>query len=359
MQAALADVQALRSDQLVALIGIGVSGTSLACSPCLAYGRHPRGGAVRLQLLTEGAPVADVYVALSESGRSAETVGALRRITARRVGITNGPDSPMTEVVDELVLLDSGPDSPIYTTGYTASLQAVGMLGGHWLGGVGDWSMVPQQVTSVMARSTRVVDDIAQYFGDARMIDVIGSGTSTATAGEGALVLREAARAHTATHGPPRLPDGPMESLDLQTACIVVGDGREVRLASEVSSLGCRTLITSRADVHPTDHLAVVSLPPTASPLARADSRSCPCNPGRALADARGFRIDGFRYEQDDIKWRVYETQSPRPRQHPDGCSRQPGHDSASARRRRLIDSIALRPAGRLATCRSRSPHSE
>ena len=305
VQAALADVQALRSDQLVALIGIGAS-EHIARSAAPAW-RTAGIRAVALsasELLTEGAPVADVYVALSESGRSAETVGALRRITARRVGITNGPDSPMTEVVDELVPLDSGPDSPVYTTGYTASLQAVGMLGGHWLGGVGDWSMVPQQVTSVMARSTRVVDDIAQYFGDARMIDVIGSGTSTATAGEGALVLREAARAHTATHETYNYLHGPMESLDLQTACIVVGDGREVRLASEVSSLGCRTLlITSRADVHPTDHLAVVSLPPTASPLARAVLEILPLQilAGR-LADARGLRIDGFRYEQDDIK---------------------------------------------------------
>lgn len=305
VQAALAGVKGLGSDQLVALIGIGAS-EHIARSTAPAW-RAAGIRAVALsasELLTEGAPVADVYVALSESGRSAETVGALRRITARRIGITNGPDSPMTEVVDDLVLLDSGPDSPVYTTGYTASLQAAGMLGQHWLGGVGDWSMLPDQVTSVLARSARVTDDIAEHFDTARIIDVVGSGTSTATAGEGALVLREAARAHTAAHETYNYLHGPMEPLDPRTACIIVGDGRELRLASEVSGLGCRTLlITSRPDVHPTEHLSVVRLPPTASPLAGAVLEILPLQAlaGR-LADTRGLRVDGFRYQQDDTK---------------------------------------------------------
>ena len=305
VQAALSGIKALGSDQLVALIGIGAS-EHIARSAAPAW-RAAGIRAVALsaaELLTAGAPVADVYVALSESGRSAETVGVLRGITARRVGITNGPDSPMTEVVDDLVLLDSGPDSPVYTTGYTASLQAVGMLGQHWLDGVGDWSMVPEQVTSVLARSAPVIDDIAQRFGEARIIDVVGSGTSAAAAGEGALVLREAARAHTAMHETYNYLHGPMEPLDPQTACIIVGDGRELRLASEVSGLGCPTLlITSRPDVLPTDHLVVLNLPPTATPLARAVLEILPLQAlAWRLADARGLSVDGFRYQQDDIK---------------------------------------------------------
>lgn len=305
VQAALAAVDALGSDQLVALVGIGAS-EHIARSAAIAW-RTAGIRAVALsasELLTEGAPVADVYVALSESGRSAETVGALDRIKARRVGITNGPDSPLTEVVDDLVLLDSGPDSPVYTTGYTATLQAVGMLGEHWLGQVGDWSMVPEQVASVLAQSAPVVEELARHFGEARIIDVVGSGTSTATAGEGALVLREAARAHTAAHETYNYLHGPMEPLDPQTACIIVGDGRELRLAAEVSGLGCRTLlITSRPDVDPKDHLAVVSLPPTSSPLATAVLEILPVQSlAWRLASDRGLRVDGFRYEQDDTK---------------------------------------------------------
>jgi fructoselysine-6-P-deglycase FrlB-like protein len=305
VQAALEGVDALRSDQLVALVGIGAS-EHIARSAASAW-RAAGIRAVALsasELLTEGAPVADVYVALSESGRSAETVGALERIKARRVGITNGPDSPLTEVVDDLVLLDSGPDSPVYTTGYTATLQAVGMLGEHWLGQAGDWSAVPEQVAAVLAHSAPVVDELARPFGEARIVDVVGSGTSTATAGEGALVLREAARAHTAAHETYNYLHGPMEPLDSQTACIIVGDGRELRLASEVSGLGCRTLlITSRPDVGPADHLAVLTLPPTGSPLATAILEILPLQTlAWRLASDRGLRVDGFRYEQDDTK---------------------------------------------------------
>jgi fructoselysine-6-P-deglycase FrlB-like protein len=245
-----------------------------------------------------------VYVALSESGRSAETVAALSRVKGRRIGITNGPGSPLTEVVDEVVALDSGPDSPVYTTGYTATLQAVGLLGDHWLGTTGDWADLPGHVESVLASSAPVVDALAKAFDQARIIDVVGSGTANATAGEGALVLREAARAHTALHETYNYLHGPMEPLDPQTACIVIGDGRELQLAADVSALGCETLLlTTHHDVEATDHLTVLPLPDAGSPLAQAVLQMLPVQAlAWRLAQDRGLRVDGFRYQQSDTK---------------------------------------------------------
>jgi fructoselysine-6-P-deglycase FrlB-like protein len=301
----LAGVDALPGERLVALVGIGAS-EHIARSAAATW-RAAGMRAVALSaadLLDEVAPVADVYVALSESGRSAETVTAMSRTRARRVGITNEPDSPLAEVVDELVLMDSGPDSPVYTTGYTATLQAVGMLGEHWLGVESDWSPLPDQVRDVLKRTTKVVDGLAKPFGEARIIDVVGSGASTATAGEGALVLREAARAHTAAHETYNYLHGSMEPLDSATACIIAGGGRELRLASDVSSLGCQTLlITTHADVEPAERLAVLPLPRTDSPLARTILEILPLQAlAWRLASDRGLSVDGFRYRQDDTK---------------------------------------------------------
>jgi fructoselysine-6-P-deglycase FrlB-like protein len=304
VRSGLAPLAGLRDGELVALVGIGAS-EHIARSAAPAWrAAGIRAVAVSATELMQSTPLADVYVALSESGRSAETVAALEHARGRRVGITNGPGSPLTEVVDEVVLLDSGPDSPVYTTGYTATLQAVGMLGDHWAGTTGDWAGLPEQVETVLGQSKAVVDSLADRFGAARIIDVIGSGTSNATTGEGALVLREAARAHTALHETYNYLHGPMEPLDPQTACLVVGDGRELRLAAEVSGLGCPTLlITTRTDVPTADDLTVLTLPDAGTPLGQAVLQILPIQAlAWRLADDRGLKVDGFRYHQDDTK---------------------------------------------------------
>jgi fructoselysine-6-P-deglycase FrlB-like protein len=301
----LPDVAPLEPGQLVALVGIGAS-EHIARSAAPAW----RAAGIRAvavssaELMNDGAPLADVYVALSESGRSAETVAALSHVEGRRVGVTNEPQSPLAKLADEVLALDSGPDSPVYTTGYTATLQAVGLLGEHWLGTSSDWAALPDLVRSVLEQSEQVVDGLAKHFDAARIIDVIGTGTANATVGEGALVLREAARAHTAQHETHNYLHGPMEPLDSQTACIVIGDGREVRLAADVSALGCRTLLlTTRPDVDDAENLTVLTLPEAGSPLAQAVLQILPLQVlAWRLASDRGLSVDGFRYQQADTK---------------------------------------------------------
>ena len=61
--------------------------------------------------LLEAGPT-DVYVGISESGRSAETVAALRQVTVRRVGVTNFVDS--AEVVDELLPMERAGQSRLH-----------------------------------------------------------------------------------------------------------------------------------------------------------------------------------------------------------------------------------------------------
>jgi fructoselysine-6-P-deglycase FrlB-like protein len=301
---ALAHVRPVGLRDVVALVGIGAS--EHICRGAAVAWRRAGLRAVALsasEVLDGGAGLADVHVGLSESGRSAETVGAFGSIAGRKVGITNGPGSPLTEVVDELVLLDSGPDSPVYTTGYSATMQAVGMLGEHWQGRTGDWSALPEQVAAVLAAGDGAAEAVSAAFEAAQLIDVVGSGTSTASAGEGALLLREAARAHASAQETYTYLHGPMEPLDARTACIVTGDGREVQLAEDVSGLGCPTLLVTARDVPSRENLTVVRLPGTTSPLARAVLEILPVQAlAWRLASARGLRADGFRYQQQDTK---------------------------------------------------------
>jgi fructoselysine-6-P-deglycase FrlB-like protein len=254
--------------------------------------------------LRGSATLADTYVALSESGRSAETVQAMREARGRRLGVTNVAESPLAAVVDELLLMESGPDSPVYTTGYTATLQTLGLLGERWSGQCNDWSFVPELASGVLQAAPSTIEAVADGFDGARIIDVVGSGVSHATVGEGALLLRESARAHTAAHETYNFLHGPMEPLDQRTACIIVGDGREVRLAGDVSELGCHTLLlTARTDVPRTDRLTVLTLPAVDMPMARPVLEILPMQLlGACLATRRGLAVSGFRYHQDDTK---------------------------------------------------------
>lgn len=256
------------------------------------------------ELLQGGRSIADVYVAMSESGRSAETVSALQNVQGRRVGITNFADSAIADVVEDLLLMESGPDSPVYTTGYTATLQAVGLLGEHWSGTSSDWGRLPSLAGEVLSAAAPVVSSVVERFDEARIIDVVATGASSATAGEGALVLREAARAHTAAHETYNYLHGPMEPMDATSACIVIGNDREVQLAQDMSALGCPTLlVTTRTDIASADQLTVIALPTPTSPLARAVLEILPLQLlSWDLASRRGLRVDGFRYQQDDTK---------------------------------------------------------
>lgn len=295
----------IEAGALVALVGIGAS-EHVARSAAPAWrALGIRAVAVSAaELQGSHLPLADVYVAMSESGRSVETVAALRGAPGRRIAITNDPEAPLAEVVDEVLPLDSGPDSPIYTTGYTATLQAVGMLGEHWSGTSTDWAELPAQVAHVTQEARVTAARVADAFRHARIVDVVASGTSLATAGEGALMMRESARLHTACHETFNYLHGPMEAVDGDVACVVVGAGRELRLAREVAGLGCPTLlITASEDVKDDAHLTVLQLPNPSSPLARAVLEILPLQLLAAeVVDRRGLRADGFRYEQDDIK---------------------------------------------------------
>ncbi|MDI6909194.1 SIS domain-containing protein [Nocardioides sp.] len=302
---ALRRIPPIAEGAVVALVGIGASEhVARSAAPVWRASGIRAFALSATELLDADRPVADVVVAMSESGRSTETVTALERTTGRRVAITNFPDSPLADVVDEVIPLDSGPDSPVYTTGYTATIQAIGLLGEHWAGARTDWSALPDQAAQVIASARPVVESVAERFDRARLIDVIGSGASITTAGEGALLLREAARALTAAHETHNYLHGPMEPLDPSVCCVVIGAGREVRLAREVSALGCATLlVTTDADIDAAEHLVPVRLPVPGSPLARTVLEILPLQLlGWSLASRRGLRADGFRYEQDDIK---------------------------------------------------------
>jgi glucosamine--fructose-6-phosphate aminotransferase (isomerizing) len=295
-----------RPDDVLALIGVGAS-DFLARGAARAWrDAGLRAFAVSAAEVTEaGAGAADVVVAISESGRSTETIEAVRLVDGRpTVAVVNAPESPLARACTAVLHQDSGDDSPVYTTGYTAALQALGLLGEHWSGRGTDWTALPGLAREVLDGAAEPMVAWSEVVAGARIVDVVAAGVSSATAGEGALLLRESARLHTAAHETRNYLHGPMEPLDPETACVIVGSGREVRLARDTAALGCPTLLlTSDEDVRSDDALTVLRLPRAGSALASAVLEMLPFQLlALAVAGRRGLAVDGFRYSQDDTK---------------------------------------------------------
>jgi fructoselysine-6-P-deglycase FrlB-like protein len=249
---------------------------------------------------TERADLADSYLFVSESGRSRETIEAAQLVDGPRLALTNAPDSPLAEVVDSVIGLAHGEDSKVYTIGYTATLQAYGLLAealeeADLIDDGDDWRALPEQLAALLAAEPVDLDGLTS-------IDVVGSAASYASAAEAALLLRESCRIATATYETYQYLHGPMEPLELSSGCLLFGDGRELSLARYLADAGVRTVLVTAAEVPSDEPLRVVRVPDVPA-MSRAVLEIGPVQVAAgALARVRGLGIDGFRYHQDDTK---------------------------------------------------------
>jgi glucosamine--fructose-6-phosphate aminotransferase (isomerizing) len=239
--------------------------------------------------------LADSYLFVSEGGRSRETIEAAQLVDGPRLVLTNAPASPLGQVADAVIELGHGEDSKVYTVGYTATLQALGLLATA-LDGVDDrddWAALPGQLAALTSGAE--LEGVAS-------IDFVGAAASYAAAAEGALLVRESARISTATYETYQYLHGPMEPLEASSGCVLFGDGREVPLAQYVAGTGARTVLITTADVPSTAGLQVVRVPDIPA-MSRAVLEIAPVQViAGDLARARGLAIDGFRHHQDDTK---------------------------------------------------------
>ena len=180
-----------------------------------------------LMSLAPGFDVADSYVFVSEGGRSRETIAAAQLApTGRRLGLTNDPSAPFSQVVDAVISLGHGEDSPVYTIGYSSTLQAFGLLATaiDGLDDGDDWRALPGRVSDTLDSLGEKAKLIAARLEGLTSLDFVGSGTSLASTAEAALIFREATQTCTATYATYQYLHGPMEPLTSQQGCVLFGD---------------------------------------------------------------------------------------------------------------------------------------
>lgn len=268
-----------------------------------------------LDLMREGFQPADHYVVVSESGLSPEPISAAAKLTpGRRIGITNVPDAPISTVVDHVIPLGGFDDSAVYTIGYTATLLAYSGLV-HALTSADedraplfDRERIPALVSGVLGSYAGAGPKAAEHLRGVVTVDFAGRGYSLASAGEAALMFREALQLPTASFDTYQYLHGPMEHLGSSSGLVIFGDGRELSLADSVLDAGVKVVLittASRESVARPEHpnLMVVEIPADATDFARAIVEAVIVHLiVGAMAENAGLAIQGFRYHQDDTK---------------------------------------------------------
>jgi glucosamine--fructose-6-phosphate aminotransferase (isomerizing) len=210
-------------------------------------------------------------IGVSQSGRSSETLAVLRTVEQQlRLAVVNVAPSPISEIAGTTISLGKLPDSYASTTGYTATIAALGMIAEAWDNGAIDpsWSELPAKFRALEAEIATRAIALATPLRDSVAVDYAGAAPSAGSAEVGALLLREVARIPATGLSSRQYLHGAMESAG-RTAHILMGDDRETALAHTLAHAGHHTLLLTTLDVPDEPNLAVIRLPDV-SPAQRA-----------------------------------------------------------------------------------------
>jgi fructoselysine-6-P-deglycase FrlB-like protein len=294
-------------------VGIGAS-LAAACAPVWelrSRGVHSwRLGAGDLPLPFP--PSRHPIVGVSQSGRSAETLTVLEPVPAHlRYAVVNYRPSPIADLVERTISLNSIPDSYASTIGYTATVAALGMLADSWDGGDIDpgWRELPAVFRATEAAFAEIIKPIAAVFDGVAAVDFVGAGPAVGSAESGALLLREVTRIHATAMSTRQYLHGSMESAG-GGVHVLLGDTRELEVARTLSEAGHQVVLLSSQPVPAGPRLATVRLPKLPSAQrAILEALFMQVLVGE-VAQLRGVDIEEFVFDNTDTKVAVAEPAS-------------------------------------------------
>jgi glucosamine--fructose-6-phosphate aminotransferase (isomerizing) len=229
-------------------------------------------------------PRADVLVCVSHEGETELTIAAERAFGGDVWLVTGKPDSPLAELVDEVVVCTPEVErSWCHTASYTCAVAALAALHGDPI------AELPAAVAAELARP-------AVPFEQERVL-IAGAGRDWPTAQEAALKLREGAWVDAVAYETEQLLHGFLAAVDERfRAYVLEGEGvaaeRAETLVAALERLGVETTLV------PTQHPVVDIVQFQLLTLAVAEARGVDPDPirrtpGSRWADAAGSAYPG------------------------------------------------------------------
>lgn len=229
------------------LIGMGASYAALGASE---YVLRAHGGPALRVVASDfdraTFEVSDLVVALSQSGKSKETIEAVRSTDVPALAVVNVPGSPLAQVCASVLAFGPVPDSLASTVGYTGSLVAMGMLADAWTTGRPDpgWLSLGERIAGFRSGIAQLVADLTGALSGCSSVDVIGSGGYSGAAEAAALLLRETSTMPTAAFTGRQYLHGPMEAWP-GVGHLVVGRTDTALVAAPLAGRGHPVIIVS------------------------------------------------------------------------------------------------------------------
>ncbi|RNF33887.1 SIS domain-containing protein [Paracoccus methylarcula] len=290
----------------IAVAGIGASFEAAVVTAGELQRRDKRAAAWHAVDLMQPGNAADSIIALSAGGRSIEPVHALEAHAGTpSLAVTSEGGNPLSDAADASLCFRSGEDATPSSTGYTATLLATGILADMICGASGtDWQELPALAEKVLSDAGAAMPRLRELFHQRRAIDCVGANSALGTAGETGLLIREAARIPAGATDTLHYLHGPMEAMDRTTGVVIIGEGREVKLARDMAEIGCAVLlITADSEIPDAENLAVIRVPQSENRIMRGILDILPAQLLAAeLSDAAGLTDTKFRYRQTDTK---------------------------------------------------------
>ena len=168
----------------------------------------------------------DLVLVISQSGETADTLGALREAKARgakTLGIVNAVGSAISREVDTGIYLHAGPEIGVASTkAFTCQLTALLLLSlfikqekglpldKELLAGLKN---IPQKIQEILEGSDKI-KEIAEQFKDSGNFFYLGRGINFPVALEGALKLKEISYIHAEGYPAAEMKHGPIALID-------------------------------------------------------------------------------------------------------------------------------------------------
>ncbi|RWZ68471.1 sugar isomerase [Labedella populi] len=215
--------------------------------------------------LAAGTGTADLLLAISQSGRSAEVVDLAARSTAPSlVALTNYARSPLAAHASLDVTLGDHSDSSVSFLSFTGTIMALAMMADRWAGRSDEarWAAVVDAAEESAAVAEPVLAGMIDEIVSRRSVDFVAPSAALSAAEEAALMLREGPRIPATAMETRLYLHGPMDVAG-DTAHVVVGGAREAILVDQLGERSSTLLfVTGRSGPRPTtDHARVIELP--------------------------------------------------------------------------------------------------
>ncbi len=221
----------------------------------------------------------DLYFAVSQSGETADTLGAVREVMikgGRVMGVVNVVGSSIARACGRGVYVHSGPEIAVASTkAFTSQVAALlvaslmfgrtRVLGGHEGRAFGEELLKVPDLVSAYLANPGPIQAAVELLAGGRFVFFFGRGVSHAVALEGALKLKEVAYIPCMAYPAAEMKHGPIALIDRHTPVVAVVPNdvmREKTLSNvqEVKARGARLIVIHAEGDHEAASLAEVAI---------------------------------------------------------------------------------------------------